>query len=302
MTARNTAPAAWAALLADAVARPGVVSEAYRRFWNYSVGNQFLALWQCALRGIEPGPINTFNRWLELGRHVKKGEKALTLCMPITVKRTRDLTGSDAGKVAQRQTPAGGPVADQDGAVGITVFSYKARWFVLAQTEGKPYVPQELPAWSEEQAMALLRISRVPFTLLSGNAQGFAEGKSVSVSPIAFAPHRTLFHEMAHVVLGHTAESQMTDDERTPRNIREVEAEAVALICCESLGLPGAEHSRGYIQHWLVKETISEKSAQRVFGAADRILRAGRTAGTPPETAPPDATSAQGTGSEYARG
>lgn len=55
-----------------------------------------------------------------------------------------------------------------------------------------------------------------------------------------FAPHRTLFHELAHVVLGHTAESQMTDDERTPRNLQEVEAEAVALICCESLGLSGS--------------------------------------------------------------
>jgi hypothetical protein len=302
MTARTTAPAAWAALLADAVARPGVASEAYRRFWNYSVGNQFLALWQCALRGIEPGPINTFNRWLELGRHVKKGEKALMLCMPITVKRKRDRRGSDAGEVAQRQVPAGGPVSDQNGKVAVTVFSYKARWFVLAQTEGKPYVPQELPAWSEAQAMASLHICRVPFTLLSGNAQGFAEGKSVSVSPIAFAPHRTLFHELAHVVLGHTAESEMTDDEQTPRNLREVEAEVVALICCESLGLPGAEHSRGYIQHWLRKETIPEKSAHRVFGAADRILRAGRPADTLPEGVPPDARSSQGTGGDYARG
>jgi hypothetical protein len=293
MTARTTAPAAWAALLADAVARPGLVSEAYHRFWNYSVGNQILALWQCALRGIEPGPINTFNRWLELGRHVRKGEKAITLCMPFTVKRKCDRTAPDPGTVASRQSPADGSVADQGGKVAITVFSYKARWFVLAQTEGKPYVPQELPAWSEGQAMASLQISRVPFTLLSGNAQGFAEGKSVSVSPIAFAPHRTLFHEMAHVVLGHTAESQMTDDERTPRNIREVEAEAVALICCESLGLPGAQHSRGYIQHWLVKETISEKSAQRVFGAADRILRAGRPAGTPSEGVPQDAAGSQ---------
>ncbi len=29
---------------------------------------------------------------------------------------------------------------------------------------------------------------------------------------------------------------------------RQVEAEAVALLCCESLGLPGAEYSRSYIQ------------------------------------------------------
>jgi hypothetical protein len=45
------------------------------------------AMMQCAIRGIEPGPLASFNRWKELGRHVKKGEKALTLCMPVTCKR-----------------------------------------------------------------------------------------------------------------------------------------------------------------------------------------------------------------------
>jgi hypothetical protein len=58
------------------------------------------------------------------------------------------------------------------------------------------------------------------------------------------------------------------------RNIREVEAESVALICCEALGLPGAEFSRGYIQHW--GSEIPEKSARRIFTAADKILKAGR--------------------------
>jgi hypothetical protein len=54
-----------------------------------------------------------------------------------------------------------------------------------------------------------------------------------------------------------------------------VEAEAVALLCCESLGLPGAEFSRGYIQSWGQGQAISERSAQRIFHAADRILKAG---------------------------
>lgn len=43
-------------------------------------------------------------------------------------------------------------------------------------------------------------------------------------------------------------------------------------------GLPGAEHCRGYIQHWNVErgaDPIPERSAQRIFKAADTILRAG---------------------------
>jgi hypothetical protein len=79
------------------------------------------------------------------------------------------------------------------------------------------------------------------------------------------------------VLLGHTAEgTQLVDDERTPRNLREVEAESVALICCESLGLTGAAECRGYLQHWLNGQTIPEKSAQKIFKAADQLLKAGR--------------------------
>jgi len=55
-----------------------------------------------------------------------------------------------------------------------------------------------------------------------------------------------------------------------------VEAESVALICCESLNLPGAADCRGYIQHWIEGGTIPELSAQKIFGAADAILKAGR--------------------------
>jgi hypothetical protein len=68
----------------------------------------------------------------------------------------------------------------------------------------------------------------------------------------------------------------MSDTEYTPKNLREAEAESVALICCESLGLPGAEFCRGYIQNWLNGDVIPEKSAQKIFHAADQILRAGR--------------------------
>ena len=86
---------------------------------------------------------------------------------------------------------------------------------------------------------------------------------------------------MAHVLL-HTSEGSFTDTEQTPRNLREVEAEAVALLCCEALGLEGADYARGYIQNWLPEgsgcsaEAIPEKSAQKIFRAADQILRPGR--------------------------
>ena len=60
------------------------------------------------------------------------------------------------------------------------------------------------------------------------------------------------------------------------KNIIEVEAECTAYIIGEALHLGYADFSRGYIQHWLAGETIPEKSAHRIFRAADQILKAGR--------------------------
>src|SRR2546426_10364664 len=86
-------------LLNEAVSKPGTLMRAYSLFWNYSLGNQILALIQANQRNIPLGPIASFNRWKELGRHVKRGEKAIELCMPVTCKRTVKDTGADGTDV-----------------------------------------------------------------------------------------------------------------------------------------------------------------------------------------------------------
>jgi hypothetical protein len=252
------APLAFTELLERAITEPGRIHEAYRAFHTYSVGNQLLALFECHARGIDPGPLATFPGWKAKGRYVRKGEKAITLCMPITCKRTPD--SSD----------------DADAAQTFTRFIYRPRWFVLAQTEGADLPPAEPPAWKRHDALSRLNIEAIPFDLTDGNCQGFARGRGVAVSPLAALPFKTLIHEMAHVLLGHTAEAEQADGELTPRSLREVEAEGVAMLVCAALQLPGIEYSRGYIQHWNRDgQAIPERSAARIFKTADRILRAG---------------------------
>ena len=53
---------------------------------------------------------------------------------------------------------------------------------------------------------------------------------------------------LLNVALGHCDEGDLSDKEHTPCDVREMEPEAVALLCCESLGLAGVEYRRGYIQ------------------------------------------------------
>jgi len=259
----------WSALLVEAVNKPGLIMDAYSAFHNYSIGNQILAIVQCQLRGLEPGPINTFPGWQTLGRTVKRGERALSLCMPITRKcRVEDADERN----------------NESGERTFTSFVHKPRWFVISQTTGEEFTPPCLPEWDAERALAALDIEQIPFTETDGNCQGYAKRRNVAINPVAQLPAKTLLHEAAHVVLGHTAEADFTDTERTPKNLREVEA--VALLCCEALNLEGPDYCRGYIQNWLYgrkgydAEAIPEKSAQKIFRAADQILRAGRLQAT----------------------
>src|SRR5205823_8546975 len=130
-------------------------------------------------------------------------------------------------------------------------FMHKARWFAISQTIGDEFTPPRLPEWEAERALAALDIEQIAFTDTDGNCQGYARKRQIAINPVAHLPHKTLFHETAHVILGHTSEADFTDTERTPKNLREVEAEPVALLCCEALNLEGAEHYRVHRQNQL---------------------------------------------------
>jgi hypothetical protein len=155
-------------------------------------------------------------------------------------------------------------------------FIFRPHWFVVAQTEGAEVPPVPIPDWDEARALAALDIEEVPFEATDGNVLGYARGRRIAVSLTNPHPHKTRFHELGHVLLGHTVEGMQDGSEITPRSLRECEAEAVALICCAALELPGVEHCRGYIQAWWGPgHPIPERSAQRVLKVADQILKAG---------------------------
>jgi len=188
---------------------------------------------------LQPGPLNTYRGWFERKRQVRKGEKGIALCMPMPFKRTRQTDGIQ-DETTEPQTHY--------------ALRFRAYWFVLAQTEGKDTYLAPTPGFDIDTALRALNITRTPFDEINGNIQGFARAREIAVSPLAALPHKTTFHEIAHIVLGHTTTEKLVDSERTAVHIREVEAESVALICCETLGLDGAEFCRGYIQHWLKVE------------------------------------------------
>src|SRR5262245_32286267 len=131
-----------------------------------------------------------------------------------------------------------------------------------------------IPAWDRARALQTLNVQEIPFEMLDGNCQGYARGRQIAINRLAQMPAKTTFHELAHIELGHTSEA-VHDSETLTRNLKEVEAETTALMCVEALGMDGAEYCLGYIQTGLAGASIPERSAQRIFAAADKILKAG---------------------------
>jgi hypothetical protein len=256
--------ATWGELLRNAVEEPGRMLAAYTAFHKYSFGNALLAPEQCIRRNLQPGPLNTYRGWLEHKRQVRKGEAGITLCMPMPFKRA---------------TRTEDPLEESTQPHICNAFRFCAYWLVLAQTEGEETCVPSIPGFDLDTALRALNITPTAFDEINGNIQGFARRRNIAVNPLAALPHKTTFHEIAHVVLGHTASETLVDGELTPRHLREVEAESVAMLCCETLGLDGAEFSRGYIQHWLkIEKEIPNRNAAHIFAAATSVLKAGTPA------------------------
>lgn len=238
------------AYVQEALNQPGTVSACYSAFWNYSTGNQFLARLQLE----QPEPINTYKGWQSLGRQVKKGSKAIELLMPVTIKDKDDETKKKM------------------------IFVSRRNWFGISQTEGAEYVAPAIPGFDFDNVLSALGITVEPFKMVNGNCQGYArtDQQTIAINPVAANPEKTMLHEIAHCLL-HADAGALNDAETLQRDVKEVEAELTAYIVQAALGrTEKLSDSRGYIQNWMRDTTAEKVRFGKVFGAVDKILKAGR--------------------------
>ena len=290
----------WNQLFHEALTEPGRVADCYSVFHEYSLGNNVLLMMQFRERGVSPAPVATLKRWREkFGRTVVRGSKAFQMLVPVMVNRRivekppedesapvpdEDLTPPvDGGVRFESIDENGQPPSEGKQNDKFMVFVLKNNWFSLDQTDGKPFENKLLAdEWNGMVALQRIGITKVPFDSLDGNMQGFARPKKqeIAINPLAVKPFKTLFHEMAHCLL-HRDEELMVDGANLNRAEKEAEAEAVAYLCCVTLGLyeDSMDESRNYIQTWLDTQenadAFAKKSASRVFSVADKLLKAG---------------------------
>ena len=246
------------------------------RFHSYSYNNTILIHIQMPSATHVAG----FNKWKnQFGRHVKKGEKGLTIIAPTPFKKRIEEMKLDPDTRA--------PVLDHDGnvimeerEVEIPLFR-PVKVFDVSQTEGRPLPSlvssltgdvQQYEAFME----ALRRTSPVSimFKPLREGLDGFLslndqtitirEGMS-QVQTVCAA-----VHEITHAMLHNrereqlTAAAGITDREPTKpkdKNTREVEAESVSYTVCQYYGIETSANSLGYIATWSKDRSLSELKA-----------------------------------------
>ena len=217
------------------------------RFHRYSLGNQLLISFQRP----DATRVAGYRTWMQLGRRVKRGEKAIRILAPI-VRRTKD--------------------EDEDEKV---VSFRSACIFDVSQTDGKPLAefarvggdPGEYA--SRLRGLITANGIKLEYSNAIGSAQGLsAEGRIVLREDLGPAEEfSTLAHELAHEILHQGRESP------TSRTVRETEAEAVAFVVCQAIRLDANSSASDYIQLYDgSKETLIE-SLERIQQTAGEIIR-----------------------------
>ena len=231
--------------------------KAMGRFHRYSVGNAILI----QLQKGDATHVAGFRTWQMLGRQVQKGEHGIAIMAPIVYRRRARPDDSDKNKDADEET--------------ISTFKV-AYVFDISQTEGRP-LPEFARARGEPGAyLARLErfVSEKGIKLERGDLR-IAEGVSIGGTILlkaSLAPadaFSVLVHELTHELL-----HQDPGNRPKERTVREAEAEAVAYVVCQGIGLDANTASSDYIQLYDGDRKTLIASLERIQRTAAEILEA----------------------------
>jgi antirestriction protein ArdC len=229
------------------------------RFHRYSWGNVLLINTQRP----DATRVAGFHTWHDLGRWVKKGEKGIMILAPMMVKQ-KDKDAVSAGKEA----------AKPDEPFRLAGFR-TAYVFDASQTEGRP-LPEfakttgDTREYGEKlKALVAKQDISVEYDANIAPAQGVSTGGRIRLMPgmAAAEEFSVLAHELAHEMLHHRKEATPL-----PKVVRETQAEAVAFVVCQGVGLETNTAAADYIALYNGdKKTLAESLAV-IQETSSRIL------------------------------
>jgi len=217
----------------------------YSKFHKYSINNSILILMQ------RPDATNiaSFQTWKKLGRQINKGEKGIKVLVPIPYKYEKEVESKTGDKEV----------------IELSGTSFRVgNVFDISQTSGKelPKLTTDLKEYSAEIELAIdavAKTSKVPVRFESDMPHDKKGYYSINNKEIVINDNmsdtqtfKTLIHEIAH------SKIHAKDLKKYNANEREVQAESIAYVVCNTYGIDTSEYSFGYIAGWGSNKEMSE--------------------------------------------
>jgi hypothetical protein len=230
------------------------------RFHNYSFGN----ILEIARQKPDATRVAGFHAWNQLGRYVIKGQKGIRILAPMIGNRKKKDTEANKETTKQNQ-----PV----------LVGFRAAYvFDVSQTEGA-----ELPALSSavKGEVGGYRDRLIDFIATQGIGLEFTDSIAPALGMsyggrIAIFPGQeeaeifsTLVHELAHEMLHKTERRN-----ETTKTIRETEAEAIAFVVAQSIGLDAGNSACDYIHLYNGNAALLTESLEVIQRTSALILAA----------------------------
>jgi antirestriction protein ArdC len=210
------------------------------RFHAYSLGNILLILWQKPTATRVAG----YRTWQKMNRHVRKGEKAISILAPCVYSDKTDPTKT-------------------------RIFFKTVCVFDISQTEGEPLPEID---WRTTEQNAELQLALTAFVESNGwqvaytdgleGAEGSCQYSSKTINLLKDTGTSTLIHEIGHMLL-HEDHNEMS------REDKETEAESVAFVVCTHFGIETAAPM--YLAGWSEPNKFKEH-ADRIIKTAHKII------------------------------
>ncbi|MBV8630461.1 MAG: DUF1738 domain-containing protein [Silvibacterium sp.] len=234
---------------------------AMARFHNYSFGN-ILAI---ARQRPAATRVAGFRTWKEMGRFVKRGEKGIQILAPMVGYRRKRTEAEEESTADAKPQPV---------LIGFRVVHV----WDISQTEGAELPKMEYGVSGEvgglrDRLMNFLIEQNIAleFNENIAPALGVSYGGKIALLPGQSKPQEfvTLVHETAHELL-HKAERRTL----TTATVRETEAEAVAFVVGQAVGLEMGRSSSDYIQLYNGNSNLLAESLEFVQRTSGIILAA----------------------------
>jgi len=234
--------------------------EVMSRFPKYSLRNVFLIIAQMPAARRVMG----YQAWKELGRQVKRNEKAIRIWAPMKPKKQDQRANRSE---SDRMT---------EGELRESIFFRPVCVFDVSQTEGTP-----LPELSEVSGDPGCYLSKLKQFASSRDIRlGYEDGlRAYGVSRCGEIilrlglPPAVEFHVLAHEIAHELIHSKESRKELTKQQ-GETEAEAVAYVVSKSIGLNTGHSASDYIQLWNGDKETLTASLMTIQHTAAQITQA----------------------------